>query len=288
MVGVSLIGWPFDLGRVGIGMAEGPEVLLADDAFRATIAQAIGDIEVERVEAVDERLPEMARLVELDRRLAATVTGAVARGRFPWVLAGNCISCLGTVGGIGRTSQMGVIWLDAHADFDTPEDNLSGFSDVMALSILTGGCWRALRNTIPGFSPIREGDVVLFGTRDLQPYQAQRLDASQIIVVGRGINLTTAATALAGLADRVDEVYLHVDLDVLDTEVGSANRYAAPGGPDVDTVLELITQTFATVPVGAASMTAYDPAYDSQERILGAARQIAGVIAAGIRSHIQS
>jgi arginase len=47
---------------------------------------------------------------------------------------------------------MAGLWLDAHADFDTPEDNLTGFTDVMGLAILTGGCWRALRETIPGFA----------------------------------------------------------------------------------------------------------------------------------------
>jgi arginase len=46
---------------------------------------------------------------------------------------------------------MAGLWLDAHADFDTPEDNL-GFTDVMGLAILTGGCWRALRETIPGIA----------------------------------------------------------------------------------------------------------------------------------------
>jgi arginase len=288
MVGISLIGWPFDLGRASIGMGHGPEVLLADDAFRIAIADAVGDIEVERVEAVDEGLPEFARVFELDRRLAATVADASARDRFPLVVAGNCISCLGTVAGIVRARPMGVVWLDAHADFDTPEDNLSGFSDVMGLSILTGGSWRALRATIPGFSAVGEADVVLLGTRDLEPYQRQRLGCSQMTVVGHRIDLATATTALVGLADRVKQVYLHVDLDVLDTQVGSANHYAAPDGPDLGTVLALITQTFATVRVDAASITAYDPVYDPDKRILGAARRIAGAIATGVRSQIQS
>lgn len=288
MAAISLIAWPFDLGRARVGMGRGPEVLLADGAFRASIGREIGDVEVERVEAVDEALPEIARVFELDRRLAATVADASAHERFPLVVAGNCISCLGTVAGIGRAGSMGVVWLDAHADFDTPDDNLSGFSDVMGLSILTGGSWRALRDTIPGFSAISEAAVVLFGTRDLEPYQRQRLDSSQITVVGNRINLATATTALAELAERVEEVYLHVDLDVLDTSAGSANRYAAPDGPDLDTVLELVVQTFAAVHVDAASITAYDPGYDPNRRILDAARQIVGAIATGVRGQIQS
>lgn len=67
---------------------------------------------------------------------------------------------MGTVAGVG-SAGLGAVWFDAHADFDTPEDNLSGFFDVMGLAILTGSGWRALRETIPGVSPIDEGKVVL-------------------------------------------------------------------------------------------------------------------------------
>jgi arginase len=109
----------------------------------------------------DERLPEVARIFELDRRLALRGAEARQRHQFPLVLAGNCVSCLGTTAGVRDGRDLGVVWLDAHADFDTPEDNLSGFTDVMGLSILTGSCWRALRETIPGFEAVDECKVAI-------------------------------------------------------------------------------------------------------------------------------
>jgi arginase len=231
---------------------------------------------------VDATAPEMARLFELNRRPVAAVAAGRENGRFPLVLAGNCISCLGTVAGCRGAGRLGVVWLDAHADFDTPDDNLSGFSDVMGLSILTGGSWHALRATIPGLSPVEEGNVITVGTRDLESYQRTRLLDSGITVVADEVDETQLGAALRGLSARVDAVYLHVDLDVLDTSVGRANAYAADGGPDLSTVLRTIRQTFRSAPVVAAALTAYDPESDRDGGILGAARAIAGEIAQGV------
>ena len=119
---------------------------------------------------------------QLVRRLAGRVRVAVQEGSFPMVLAGNCNSCLGTVAGVGA-EHLGVFWFDAHADFDDPDENTSGFFDVMGLAMLTGRGWPALRGTIPGHIPISESNVVLAGVRDLEPYQRQRLDASEVCVV---------------------------------------------------------------------------------------------------------
>jgi arginase len=77
----------------------------------------------------------------------------------------------------------------------------------------------------------------------------------------------------------VRRVYLHVDLDVLDTSVGRANPYAAPGGPDLDAVLATISATFDRFDVGAAALTAYDPRVDEGRSIAAAARAITRRIA---------
>lgn len=260
-------------------MGLGASVLADDPRLKAELARPGSEPRVVRVPPVDEALPEVARVFELDRRLARAVADARGRGAFPLVLAGNCVSCLGTTAGLSDGQDLGVVWLDAHADFDTPEDNLSGFTDVMGLSILTGGCWRALRETIPGFQAIDEDRVVLVGTRDLEPYQRHRLDASRIQVVPDAASTDALDGPLDELRERVGRVYLHVDLDVLDSAVGRANPYSAPGGPDLDAVLEAISATFERFEVAAAALTAYDPRHDDGGRIAAAATVIAGRIA---------
>ena len=136
--------------------------------------------------------------------------------------------------------------------------------DVQALAMLTGSAWQARRATIPGFAPLAEHDVLLAGVRDLAGHQRERLAAS-------GVRAFDPA-ALAALPGRV---YLHVDLDVLDTSVGTANRHAAPGGPSLEDVLATIDATFDAATVIAAALTAYEPATDRDGAIRAAALVIA-------------
>jgi arginase len=271
---VQLLSWPFHGGLAGVAMGAGPRVLAADEGFRA----AVGDGDVHEVAPVDEGRPEVARIIELDRRLAVAVRAAAGAGAFPFVLAGNCASCLGTVGGIGA-ERLGVVWFDAHADFDTPDENLSGFFDVMALSALTGGSWQALAATVPGFAPVDPRDVVLAGVRDLEPYQRDTLDRSAVRTVPGAIDRDDLRAALDDLAARVDRVYLHVDIDVLDAAAGRANEYAAPGGPDLSGLLAALEIVTGRLALAAAAITAYDPACDEDGRVLEAARRVAAQIA---------
>jgi arginase len=243
-------------------MGLGPTRLLDEPASRARLEELGWRVSVDSVEPVDERRAEIARVLELDRRLADRVRAAVAEKAFPLVLAGNCISCLGTTAGAGARG-IGVVWFDAHADFDTPDDNLSGFFDVMGLAILTGSGWGALRETIPGFVPVDEDRVVLAAVRDLEPYQRERLEGSRIRTCPcPPWQEGDFHAALDELRGRVNRVYLHIDLDALDPSEGTANEYAAPGGLALGELLAAVRAVFARFSVAAAAVTAYDPACD--------------------------
>jgi arginase len=247
------IALPFHNGAPDAGMAAGV----------TAVAEALG-LRAEVIAPVDPGLPEVRRSIDLDLRLAERVRAAVADGAFPLVLAGNCNSCLGTVGGIGA-ADLGVVWFDAHADFDTPEDNRSGFFDVMALSTLTGSAWQAQRAKLT--DPVAEEDVVLAAVRDLEPYQRERVRRSRLRVIPGALDgLEPALDAL-----RTQRVYLHLDLDALDVGEGAANGYAAPGGPTLERCLEAVDAVFDRFEVAAAALTSYDPAADADGRALRAA-----------------
>jgi arginase len=79
-------------------------------------------------------------------------------------------------------------------------------------------------------------------------------------------------------------VYLHVDLDSLDIHEARANRHAAPDGPASPRLLDCIRLTDERVPIAAAAITAYDPAYDPDNRTLEPARAVANQIATAARS----
>jgi arginase len=122
--------------------------------------------------------------------------------------------------------------------------------------------------------------VALLGVRDLAPYQAQQVARAATRTASGAFDAAAARGAIEPLPA---PLYLHVDLDVLDTSVGRANRYAAPGGPSLDTVLATVDAAFDRGPVAAAALTAYDPTADRDGAILDAARAIASRIASRAR-----
>lgn len=275
---LRLVSWPFHNGLKNVSMGAGPTRLASDPTLRAGLAEEGLNLSDDEIRAVDESDPEIVRVIELIRRLAHRVRQTVADGAFPLVLAGNCNSCLGTTAGIGARN-LGVVWFDAHADFDDPEENESGFFDVMGLAMLTGRGWRALRATIPGHRPIPERNVILAGVRDLERYQRRRLEQSELATIGGDIELDRFEESVARLSREVDRVYLHVDLDALDIRAARANKYAVPGGASVDRLSDCIRLASERLTVAAAAITAYDPSLDDDDRTLQAARRIAREIA---------
>jgi arginase len=270
-----VIAVPFHDGRLEFDRGRGPGELLA----------AAGIEDAETIPPPDPVAPEAARVFAIAAELAGRVRAARAAGAAPVVVAGDCDSCLGTVGGCG-TEGLGVVWFDAHADFDTPHDSLSGSLDAMGLAVLTGHGWDALRATVPGLAPIDEEDVVLLAVRDLEPYQRERLARSRLRVVGGGAAEPfegRVEPALDGLRERVSRVYLHVDLDALDPGEGIANRYAAPGGLTLDQLLWGISLVADRFEIAAAAITAYEPAADADGRMLRAATRVLDAVSEATR-----
>jgi arginase len=281
---LDLIAVPYDAGHRSTRMGRGPEALL--EAGLERHLEALGhSTTLQWVEASSGRLGENGVAFDLAASLSARVAEARERGAFPLVLAGNCASVWGAVAGIGEP-RPAVVWLDAHGDFNTPETSRSGFLDGMSASVLTGGCWVAAAAAIPGFSPVPESALWLVGTRDLDPDEAAGLEASDVTVVPpaalRGPDGVEGA--LASLAASDDPVHLHLDLDVLDPDaVGRANRFAAPGGLELRDVQALVEWLARRRPIGACTISAYDPEVDAGGRVRAAAFALIGHLADVVR-----
>lgn len=275
---LRLIEVPFDSGHWGARMGRGPGALLAAGA-EARLRAAGHAVETERVAFPSPFPTEVATAFRVAGALAERVRAAAWQSRLPLVLAGNCLSAAGALAGLGR-EEVGVVWLDAHADFNTPETSESGFLDGMALAVATGRCWRPLARTLPGFRPVDPGRVLLVGARDLDAGERAELEEAGVDrVAPEAVGALPAA--LDRLRERVDRVYLHVDLDVLDPAEGRANGYAAPGGLSLAAVREAIRGVRERFRVRAATLSAYDPAHDADGRARAAALDILAGIAGG-------
>ena len=228
---------------------------------------------------------EIATAFELHRLVADQVRQARELGELPLVLSGNCnTSSVGALAGLG-TQDVGVVWFDAHADFDTPETTASGFLDGMGLSIAVGGCWRVMAETIPGFRPIPEANVMHVGARGLDPPERERLERSGLTVVEAGLveeREDALREALDALRGRARGVYVHLDLDVLDPDlVAPANGFARPGGMTTEQVVGALRIIRSRFVLAAAGIASYDPACDEDGRVLHAGIEFAEVLADG-------
>jgi arginase len=271
---IRIIQVPYDSGHRGKREGRGPLQFLenkADDLLRANG----WNVEVEAVESEESFTAEIATAFELARLLAERVRAVREAGAFPLILAGNCISSLGTISG-SDPGRLGLVWFDAHGDLNTPETTPSGYLDGMALATVLGRGWPNLRQTIPGFAAVPENRVLMIGVRQLDPPEAEYLTHSPIqLVSGEQIRASGLGTSLAAplsqLRTQVSRVYIHLDLDVLDPQAaGQASMYAEPDGltiEAVETALTLISQQFEIVSI---AFTAYDPSYDSDGRVFRA------------------
>jgi arginase len=276
---LRVIASPYHDGLAGVDRACGPTRLLEAADASGVLAALERPVSVEIVDLPNPAEPEAARVFELGRRLAGSVRAAIADGAFPVVLAGDCNSCLGTVAGCAALG-LGVVWFDAHADFDTPEDSRSGSLDGMGLAMLTGRGWEALRETIPGLAHVDEDHVVLVGVRDLEPAQRDRLRDSRIrSLEGNTFSDVALGAALDELHNRTGQVYLHVDLDSLDPSEGTANQYSAPGGLSSARLVWAVARVFDRFEVVAASITAYNPDTDTDGRMAATATRLLAAIA---------
>ncbi len=270
---VRLIAVPYDSAIRGWRMGAGPRRLLEsglEDHLRAR-GHAV---DTRWIEAPADPPPaEIRTAFQLAGSIADAVRDAGSAGALPVILAGNCISSIGTLAGLSAPVPA-VVWLDAHADFNTPETTRSGFLDGMSLSIATGRCWTALSATLPGWTPIPDANVCFVGTRDIDPAEVELLAESEARVVHPHYAFLQLEPALDAVRSRAETAYLHIDLDVLDPEEGRANAYAVPGGLLLGQMMAVLRSVRQRFRIGAVALTAYDPSCDPDTRIPAAARAI--------------
>jgi arginase len=277
---VQIISVPYDTGLRAERMGRGPGRLM-DGGLGARLEQDGHQVQVTTVETRCPFRVEAAVAVDLAAQIGEAVRAARARGALPLVLSGNCNSALGTLAGLDPGT--GVVWFDAHGDFNTPETSPSGYFDGMALAVATGRCWRTLMGRMPGFSAVLDQQVVLVGARDIDPEEGQLLRASAVAhVPAEGLrrgDFAALDAALDALARRVRQIYLHLDLDVHDPTEAPANSYAAPDGPSRAQVLEAVEHVGARFPIAAAALAAYDPSVDVEGRTAAAGIALARAVA---------
>lgn len=276
---IQIIQVPYDSGHRSQRSGRGPEHVVSSGLVQA-LQQDGHEVAVELIESQTEFRAEVQTQFELYRTLAVHVARARQAGSFPLVLSGNCGATLGVIANPNNRRQ-GIVWFDAHGEFNTPETTTSGFLDGMGLAIATGRCWTRLAASIPGFRPIPPSSILLIGGRDFDEGEKERLEEAGVIVIDAASLETSGLSnalgrALSRLSVAVDEIHLHLDPDVFDPTEAPANSFqtGTQGGMSVAQVSEAIQQIKNDWPITSATIASYDPEYDPQSKTLDAFLQL--------------
>jgi arginase len=213
------------------------------------------------------------RLALANGHLADIVATDVREGRLAIGLLANCSSLLGMLGGVQRSGpaghplRVGLVYVDAHGDFNTPETTLSGMLGGMDVAAAAGLCLTNLRRTSKLEVPVPSRDIVLAGVRDTDPLEQQLIEREKVAI------LTVADLRqrsdrfrryLAALSARVDRVYVHVDMDVLDPREVSGHSLAVPNGPSSAELAAAVAELFRDAKAAAIGI-ASTPTGDRDE-----------------------
>jgi arginase len=190
---VAIIGAPLDLGQDRRGVDMGPSALRVA-SLNARVAslgyqvEDLGNVPVEQAEAAPEgnqRAKYLPQITTACGLLAGRVEEALGRGSLPLVLGGDHSVAIGTVSGVSghfrrNGSAIGLIWLDAHADMNTPESSPSGNIHGMPLACLIGMGPGELVD-LGGYRPkVAPQNTVIAGLRDVDQTEKLWVRASGV------------------------------------------------------------------------------------------------------------
>ena len=274
---IRIIGAPLDLGQSRRGVDLGPTALRHAGLGPALMqlgyqVEDRGNIEtVERDTLTGEPgmgfLPQVVKACE---HIYEAGRQAVAAGDVPLVVGGDHSIAVGTVGGVSHERRIGVLWIDAHGDFNTPETSPSGNLHGMPLAALCGHGAPELVDLGRSGPKLQPEDVVLFGVRDLDPGEQAMIQYAGVTactmreIDERGV-APLAREALERLG-HVDRLHVSLDMDAIDPREAPGVGTQAPGGlsyRESHLLMELLAEHGG---VGSVDVVEINPILDTRNR----------------------
>ena len=247
---VHLLGVPMDLGSGRRGVDMGPSAIrIAGVADRLTeLGHKVvdeGDIVIKNMEELKvghERARYLGEIARAAAIIARKVERIMGLGHFPLVLGGDHSIAVGTVSGIAAYAQrqdqrVGLLWIDAHGDINTPETSPSGNIHGMPLAALLGFGAGELTGVAGPPPKVHPANVALVGIRSLDAGEKKRLKETGVQVhtmseIDRHGVHRVMQKALARVTDGTDYVHVSFDLDAVDPTVAPGVGTPVKGGLD--------------------------------------------------------
>lgn len=248
---VEVIGVPSDFGANVRGACMGPSALRAMGLKSKIeglgyLVKDCGDLLVPIRESLDVGLEQNKYLVpiaEICRELMASVTTSLNKGHLPLVIGGDHSIAVGTISGVAThvknaQKKMGLIWIDAHADFNVPSSSPTGNIHGMPLATILGLGHEVLVNLCHEKERLAKNNIALIGIRDVDEVEAMRLRSSGIAyftmrdIDEKGMSWVMKQ-AIAAASNGTDGVHVSFDIDSVDPQFAPGVSVSVMGGLSV-------------------------------------------------------
>lgn len=242
---IQILGVPIDLGAGRRGVDMGPSAIryaqLADEIRALGLeCEDLGNISVPLAEQSstpeDARLRYLPFVIEAAERIRNAVISIFSDEQTPLILGGDHSLSIGTLAALAQTwKNPGVLWVDAHGDFNTPQTTPSGNIHGMALAVSTGRGAPQLLKIFRSERFIDPTKIALIGVRTLDP-------GERVLLKESGVNVFTMADidrrglqkileeALSRISLKIDALHVSFDMDALDPDVAPGVGTPVSGG----------------------------------------------------------
>jgi arginase len=290
---LALVKQPYHGGRNVAELSRNPDYLergglagiLTQAGHRIRAIQTVGLTPDEA-----EEYGEWHRMGLANGHLAELVTENERNGALTIGLLGNCNALMGMLGGFQHADPsagpltVGLVWIDAHGDFNTPETTLSGMLGGMPVAVSAGLALHRLREESHLDPPISTDHILMVAVRDTDPEEEELIQAHGLVRLStQDVREISPALhrEMERLSEVVDLIYVHVDMDVLDPREVQGHGLTVPDGPSSQELAAALTEMFRYPKVAGLGI-ASTPAYDADPGELSrqaAYRLIAGALA---------
>lgn len=238
---IRIIGVPMDFGQLHRGVDMGPAAARYSGLAKRLrllghCVEDSGDVPVPVRDPGGDAAEQdyQGAIIQTCSQVYEAGRAAVADGCFPLFIGGDHSVAIGTIGGVTHDSPTGVIWVDAHGDFNTPETSPSGNIHGMPLAVLVGQGDPSLVNIGRKGPKIDPDQVVLIGIRDLDSQEKARLKQSGITVYTMRDIDEQGISAIANKAVmkfmHMKRIHVSLDMDALDPAEAPGCGTPVPGG----------------------------------------------------------
>ncbi len=247
---IHIIGVPMDLGQGRRGVDMGPSAIRyagIGEKLKGLGYKVVDDgdltIKTQEEQHVKDQhakyLPEIARACNV---LSRKVEKISHRGNFPLVLGGDHSIAIGTIAGIASNAQkhkkkVGVFWIDAHGDFNTPQSSPSGNIHGMPLAVCVGLGPKPLTSVGGAFTKVDPQNVAMIGLRDLDRVERENIKKYGVRIYTMedidkfGVH-KVMKKAFQDVAKKVDYLHISFDLDSVDPIYAPGVGTPVKGGLD--------------------------------------------------------